>query len=299
MIDRLLKNKTILFPVILGVLTLAGGLIVLTSPAKKYLTLKHELAKVRQSGYTPVSLDRLQQQGRQLETDVSAVRSRLTQMGIGPRSEIIPAFVRHVEILAREERVALGGVTPGVPVEGSPLTQIPFQMAISGPYLSVERFLDRMEHSRPPVHVQSMTLAQGSDGRLDLSLTGTLFSVEGPETIDRSEGTPTVMFRSEPIPYADLPPGNRRDIFSFASYRMDKAEPIKKGPSRQEARLNSLGTPHVTGIFFDGSRSLALVDGISLHLGDAFRGYTVVAIEKDRITLENEGRRVNVILKDE
>jgi hypothetical protein len=295
--DLYLRNKTWMIPAVIGTLFLAGVIVILTGPVKKYVTLKRQWSSVQRDGYT-LKLDQMNRQAQKIEGEVSSIDAQIAHIGIGPRRELIPAWVRYVEKLAIEEGVVVGGLTPGPPMDIPPLTQTPFQMTVSGPYPPLQRFLMRREKSRPPVQLEGITLVAGSEGQQDLSLSVLLFSLENPSAGDIAGEPFTAVFRSDPDNGDIGVTGTRKDIFSYASYRMDTAKPIRRASSQPETKPSLREHLRLTAIFFDGPRSMALVEGVPLRIGDFYKGYKVVSIEKDRISLADKEKKVELVLRD-
>ncbi len=70
---------------------------------------------------------------------------------------------------------------------------------------------------------------------------------------------------------------------------------VVTGPETTEADEPAL--PELTGIFPDPIQPIALLNGRRLKLGGVVNGFTLVAIEEDRVVVEREGTRYELVLE--
>ncbi len=70
---------------------------------------------------------------------------------------------------------------------------------------------------------------------------------------------------------------------------------VVEGPETTEPGEPAL--PELQGIFADPIQPIALLNGRRLKLGGVVDGFTLVAIEEDRVVVEREGTRYEIVLE--
>jgi hypothetical protein len=260
-----------------AVLILAAGLF-LYQPIRTYITLKMEWNRLQREGMTPSRLDQMNRGIQSLEAEITAIEERMARAGVGTREKMLPGFVRHLEVLANEERVSVTTLNPGPIREEDLFIHTPFQTVVRGPSPALQRFLYRLEKSQPPVRVENAVLAAGREDSLDLTLSLSLPSLKNqPDSLSDNRSAPA-SFRSPA--YENAFQGETRNLFS---YRL----PGQRTAASSQRNPDPMKSGHLTAIFFDGPHSMALVDGVLLRKGDSYQGYEIIGIEANRVLLSD------------
>ncbi len=290
---KILSRNKILLLLLAGGLLLGGCISFLSGPLQEYFRLREELASLPR---TQIPQDEMRQESLKLKEEEEAIRQRLSAYGSAHPEALIPAFVRHLETLAREEGLKVAAITPGNPAEAPPLIKIPFQIAISGKFPPLHRFLYRLERSRPPVQIERVVLSRGPEGQLEVTLACSILSWKETPGENPPREAEHLVFQPGVFEGGDQESGGGRDIFAYASYSAPDTGPIRKAPS-SEQRPETPGKLRLSAIFNDGPRSMALIEDVPVRTGDTFRGYRVLSIERDRVVLEGAGGMREIFLR--
>ena len=271
-----------------------SGMAVVNGAMKKYKQLKDERASILNTHTTEREMS---QQYREIEEDMVDIRKRLAQYGEAFPGVLIPAFIQHMETLAKEEGVVISSISPRSQVEDPPVTKTPFQIKMSGKFVHLHRFLARLERSRPPVQIERVVMKNGEGKQVEVQLECSVLAT-GEASGNRARGVvTTAVFKT--VAYGTMDPvlEKRRDIFFYSPNNTEKGGGLRRTKSIKHG-LERLGRQNLSAIFYDGPNSMVLLNGVLLAIGDTYKGYKVISIERDRIILANDKKKFEIFVRE-
>ena len=287
-----------LLSVLVVVFFLAGGAALWKQGMQQYMQLKGKMNALLVDDSAQQEVER---QLRQFEADVAATLERLAQYGTAPAEALVSAFIRHIETLAREEGVTIQGIVPGAPIATDPMIKTPFQMEISGDFPRLHRFLARTENSLLPIQVETIQMTKGDGKALEVTLACYILSTQENRDTTGKGAAAEAIFTSEPLGEANPMFHLKRNIFFYRPEKTPDISAKKKQagkPTRKQARRDRFARSQLNAVFYDGPDSMVLLDGVTLSIGDIYKGYRVKAIGENRVILVDRRGKYEIVIKN-
>ncbi|MFH1277602.1 MAG: type 4a pilus biogenesis protein PilO [Candidatus Eisenbacteria bacterium] len=115
------------------------------------------------------SVDRLDREIRSVETEIAESRALL------PRTVNLDGFLEYVGKAAGETETRIEKLTPKVPVEHRLYMELPVEVRVTGPFLSVYDLLIELEHGSRLCRIDRMKIESDREGKCRAEMTLSLF----------------------------------------------------------------------------------------------------------------------------
>lgn len=205
----------------------------------------------------------LTQENQALDKALKDAQARAQETGGTVNS--LPAFLRHVNSVARETGVIIQQLTPN---KEGPLS---FTLSIIDDYLTFLKFAARLESLNVNLHnlaVHPYNLAaQPPTHAISFSLT------------PRNDAAPLSGERLTVLAERIKTEGKRNPFQRFA---------VPGGADKVEAEIDLTWVNKLSGLGNVGDKRYATIDGRDYQVGDEFDGKTVTTIMSDRVKLERK-----------